>query len=251
MSYVLKSSGRPRNTVPTPMKILTGVVVLLLVLNIFFPKALPSFFTMIARPFWTVENGFLNGFTPREELEREYLELSSSMSKANALAQENAEIKASLGRTSASSPLLATVLKRPPFSAYDTFILDVGVKENVAIGDRVYTLGNIPIGTIAEVIGNTSKVRLYSSSGEKFTILIGPQNIEATAVGKGGGHFESSMPRDTKIKVGDSVHIPGLNEGFVATVEGIASEPSEPFLKVLFRQPVNMYELRWVIIDTL
>jgi cell shape-determining protein MreC len=247
MNYVLKSSVRGNGRVPRPIKIAAAVVLLLVFLQYLAPRALPAFFTTLVRPLWTAERGLLHGETPREELEKMMLEIQKSSVYNNALLEENNELKAILGRTDKSTMLLASILKRPPYSAYDTFILDVGSDRGVHVGDQVFS-GSVPIGTIAEVFGTTSKVRLYTSAGEKFDILIGPTHIQTVAVGKGGGFFETSLPRDTKMKVGDTVRIPTLGDSFVGTVQGIASDPSEPFTKILFRQPVSIYEMRWVLI---
>ena len=251
MSYVLKSSFRTKDRVPMPLKILMVMIVILVLFYLVFPRAFPTFFTTLIKPFWTAEQGIRYGDTSIEELRKILAASETNTAQNNALMQENADLKSLLGRSSLTRPLLATVLKRPPFSAYDTLILDVGKELKVEPGNRVYALGNIPIGEIAEVIDGTSKVRLYSSAGEKFQILIGPTHIEATATGRGGGYFEVSLPRDTKIKVGDNALISSLGNSFVGTVEGTASEPSEPFSKILFRQPVNIYEMRWVLVDTI
>lgn len=249
MSYVLKSSGRERSRVPTPIKIILGVVVLVAFLNFFAPQALPTFFTTLVRPFWDVEHGLLHGKTPREELQTLLVQSGQNQQQNFSVLSENAELKDLLGRAGAAHPLLATILKRPPYTPYDIFLLDVGTKDGVSVGDRVFALGNIPVGSVAEVMEDTSKVRLFTSSGEKFDILIGPTHIQTVATGKGGGFFEATLPRDTKIKTGDVALIPALSDAFVGTVQGIASDPAEPFSKILFRQPVNMYEMRWVIVD--
>jgi cell shape-determining protein MreC len=256
MNYAPKSrstnfqSSRAKSGVSLPLKIVLILAVVLVVFYTLFPRVLPAVFLSLAAPLWKADAEARLGNTSMEELRTSYADIAINTDKNNSLIAENDELKILLGRTTITKPLLATILKKPPFSAYDSFILDVGAPEGVAKGNRVYALGNIPIGQIAEVVGDTSRVSLYSSSGEKFDILIGPSQIEATAIGKGGGNFEVSLPRDTKIKKGDLVHIPALSDNFVGTVDGIVSAPSEPFAKILFHQPVNMYEGRFVIIDT-
>jgi cell shape-determining protein MreC len=249
-NYVHKSSVGKKSFLPFPLQIILGIVVFLLIFYFFFPRALPTFFTTLVRPFWNAERGFRNGETSIEELRREFDESEKTISENNVLVKENEELKSLLSRAPAPHPLLATVLVRPPVSAYDTLILDVGAREKVQKGNRVYAFGNIPIGEIEEVIGDTSRVKLFSSSGETFNVLMGSTSMQTSAMGKGGGYFEASMPRDAKIKVGDEVLIPSLSNAFVARVEGISSDPSEPFSKILFRQPINIYEMRWVLVAT-
>jgi cell shape-determining protein MreC len=243
-------SSRVRTGMSSPTKVVIGCVVLLAILYAFLPNVLPSLFLSVVNPLWKADLDARNGTLVREELERVFNELRDTSLKNDALFIENEALKAGLERVHVEKPVLGTIIKKPPYSAYDSYILDVGANEGIKEGQRVSTLSGIPIGEIAEVIGGISRVKLYSSFGEKFDVLIGPLNIEATAIGKGGGYFEVSLPRDTKIKKGDTVHIPTLTDSFVGTVDGLASEPSEPFAKLLFHQPVNIYEQRWVIIDT-
>lgn len=256
MNYAPKNSvtnfqsSRAKNGMSFPMKILLVVVIVLVIVYTFLPSVLPLFFLSLVSPIWKADAEAKRGATSLEQLRTTYVELLNTTSQNDVLLTENKELKELLGRTTVSEPLLATILKKPPFSAYDSFILDVGGGEGIKVGNRVYAVGNIPIGEIEEVIGDTSRVRLYSTAGEKFDVLVGPSHIEATALGKGGGHFEVSLPRDTKIKQGDEVLVPSLGDSFVGTVDGIASEVSEPFAKILFHHPVNIYEQRWVIIDT-
>lgn len=250
MNYVLKSSRNTKNPAVMPIKIAGTLLVLLGIIYAVFPQMLPYIATSLVRPFWNIEQKVRGENISIEELRKTYDELSSASAKNDAVISENEDLKSLLGRSAVPRPLLATILKKPPFSAYDTLILDVGVAEHVQKGNKVYALGNIPVGEIAEVIGETSKALLYTSAGEKFTIAIGTSSITTTATGKGGGYFEASLPRDTKIVAGDKVLIPALSNSFVGTVEALASEPSEPFSRILFRQPVNIYEQKWVLVDT-
>ncbi len=242
-------SRRSRNRFPLPLKIVSIIAIAFVTLHFIAPQALSSFFTMIVRPFWNIEQTIRHGDTPMDEFRVAVKTAEENFAKNDAVQKENDDLKFLLGRTKVSHLVVSTILKKPPFSAYDSFILDIGNDKGAQKGNKVFALGNIPVGEIAEVNGNTSKVRLYSSSGEKFDVLIGKNNISAVAIGKGGGYFEASLPRDTGIVKGDAVMIPALSDAFVGTVEDIIAEPSNPFSKILFHQPVNIYELRWVLVD--
>lgn len=242
-NYVLNSNRVNKSPFSRALKVVVVLALVISIIYTFFPRAFPVFFTSIFRPLWG-DSGFI------EELRKTLNELYVQIADDDILKQENDDLKKILGRVHTKSPLLATILKKPPFSAYDTFILDVGVQHKIKKGQKVYAFGDVIIGEIGDVIGNTSKVKLYSSAGEKFTVSVGSTNIETVAIGKGGGYFELSLPRGTKIIEGDSVVIPSLTSAFVGRVGAIVSDPSEPFLKVLFRQPLNIYELKWVIVDT-
>src|SRR5690606_9992978 len=67
------------------------------------------------------------------------------IARAELLALENQELKKLLGRMPEETPLiLATVLARPPQTAYDSLIIDVGSTSGVAVGDRIVAHGLIP-----------------------------------------------------------------------------------------------------------
>src|SRR3989344_7517314 len=172
-NYVHKSSVGRKGLVPFPLQIVLSSAIFLAILYFFYQKALPTVFITIVKPFWNAEQGLRYGETSMVELRRIFNEFSVNAVRDDMLLRENEELKTLLSRASVFRPLLATIIQRPPVSVYDTLILDVGQTEKVQKGNRVYSLGYIPIGEIEEVIGNTSKVKIYSSSGETFSILIG------------------------------------------------------------------------------
>jgi len=260
MSYVIKTNLKNKSRFPLTLRI---VVIAIIVLGLFYllaPRALPSFFTTLASPFWNFEkkvrygSAFVNVedlIKENEELKRKVIENSNSYLGLELLKKENENLKIFLGRksTDPKDMILSVILKKPPYSAYDIFVIDIGSDYGIAVGDRVYALGPIPIGEIAEVLGKTSKVKLYSSIGEKWDVLIGEKNIEAIALGRGGGVLEATLPRDTKIKKGETVSIPALSDSFFALVEDIVSDSTNPFSTILFKQPINIYEMRWVEVE--
>ncbi len=242
MSYEFKSSIKSKK-ISFPLKIVGAIVFVLVILYFTAPQFLSAFFVTIVRPFWNIENTI------------KYGNLSVSIELENAkviqLQKENEELKNLLGRYAPSSQnkILAQILKKPPFSAYDILIIDIGSDHNIKIGNKVYAVGNILIGEIAEIIGKTSKVKLYSSYGEKYDVLIGQKSIQAVASGQGGGAFEAVLPRDVKVQQGDIIIIPQLNDAVFATVVKVVSDPASSFSKIIFSQSVNIYEQRWVLVD--
>jgi cell shape-determining protein MreC len=165
------------------------------------------------------------------------------------LKKENAELKNLLERKEKNNVVLAYVLKKPPFTAYDSYIIDVGENNGVKIGNKVYASGNILIGNIAEVNNNSSKVNLYSSFGNKFDILIGQNNIEAIATGNGGGTFISIIPRDIKVLEGDIIVVPDIVNSVFGRVAKILIDPARAFSTIMFSQPINIYEQKWVLVS--
>lgn len=240
MSYEHKSNVQPKR-IGMPIKIISVVVLVLAILYFFMPTLLSSFFAVIASPFWKIERNI------REVT----VSISPELQSATILElqRENADLKNILDVRVSSSSIAAYIIKKPPFSAYDTFIIDAGTNNGIQNGAKVYVMGRVIIGEISDATAFTSKVRLYSSYGEKYEVFIGKENIQATATGRGGGAFEAILPRDVKIQEGDTVTIPHLSTTVFGIVKKIIADPARAFSTILFSQPVNIYEQKWVEID--
>lgn len=240
MSYEHRSNVNIKRT-PFPLKTVLGLILILGIIYFVSPSFLPSIFTKIAAPFWGLKE---------ESTIKTSVDLENAL--ITELQRENIELKAMLGRTGTSTPILAYIVKKPPFTAYDSFIIDAGTNNGVDTGDKVYAKGDVLLGEIVEVLGMSSKVKLYSTDGEKYNVFIadkdGAYNIQAPAVGKGGGAFEATLPRDVKIKEGDIVTIPNLKVSIFGIVNKVIADPARTFSTILFSQPVNIYEQKWVFI---
>ena len=219
------------------MKIAIAIFLVFFAFHFIFPSFLSSILLTVARPFWMI------GITDSISSSTQNILLSQ-------LQNENDALKQMLGRVPRKNMILAYILKKPPFTAYDSFILDVGEKDGLKIGDNVYAVGNILVGEIAEMTSFTSKVKLYSSYGEKYEVLISEKNVQAIATGRGGGTFETVIPRDVKVSEGDTVIIPNITNEVFGTVGKIIADPARAFSTVIFSQPLNIYEQKWVEVQT-
>lgn len=260
MNYHLKnnSRGRKEYTVPLYTVVIFGFI--LFSVNTLFPTFFPAFFSKITYPFYKTERALAERseliFLSKEELLREneelklkIIEMENKQWSFKALVAENNELKELFGRSTGRDTILASILVKPPVTLYDTLILDIGEDEGIRIGDIVLAHGGIFIGEIVEVNANTSKVKLYSSPGETYDIKIGESNIQTTATGRGNGNFEAIVPREITINEGDSILIPSINTTLFGTVSAIIGDPSRAFKTVLFKMPVNIQEISWVLID--
>lgn len=195
-------------------------------------------------------------FKSRNELLAENQKLLNDLSEARAailneqsIVLENENLKEMLGRKKEGEELLlASVLSRPNRSPYDTVLIDLGLTRSIAAGSLVYAYGHIPIGKIVEVNRVTSLVRLFSSPGEETSVLIGDKHISATAYGVGSGNFRVLLPKDTPVAEGDIITIPGLDNDVIGQVEVIQKSESETLARILFKSPVNIFELSSVFI---
>jgi rod shape-determining protein MreC len=169
------------------------------------------------------------------------------MANYDSVLADDAGIKEILGRKDPKAPMiLSAILSKPNQSSYDTLIIDAGTEQNVKTGNRVFALGNIPVGRVAEVYPNSAKVVLFSNPGEKTEVVISGKNIFMELIGRGGGNFEMIMPRDLTLQKGDQVVMPGISPSLVAIAETIISDPRDPFNKALLSSPVNIQNLKFV-----
>lgn len=240
--------------------ILAGFIVLIFIIIFSFQGPRNILFG-IGGPFWGVKNSIESFFADNINLLRSKSSLIAENNLLkdeirnnqenqlldSALKNENDDLKNILGRKNNNQKeILAAILAKPPFSPYDTLVIDVGSADGVSAGDNVLADGNAYIGYISELYGHSSKVVLYSSSGEKIDVLIGSDKIEKEADGMGGENFSVSAPADSNIKVGDPIIASSISPNIFSTVEKIESTPADSFETVLFKNPVNISELEYV-----
>ncbi len=163
---------------------------------------------------------------------------------------ENVSLKETLGRKDPKvKMILAAILAKPNQSLYDTLVIDAGTAQGIKTGDIVFALGNIPIGRIAEIYPNSSKVILFSNAGEKTQVVVSGKNLFMELIGRGGGNFEMILPRDFVLQKGDQVVLPGINPYVLAVAQTIISDPRDPFIKALLSSPTNVQELKFVEVE--
>jgi len=185
-----------------------------------------------------------------EDLKLQINELSNKILNYNSVVDENIQLKEILGRKD-DTPImtLSSILSKPNQSLYDTLIIDTGENKGVLVGQRVFVKGNIPIGRIDAVYSKSSKVILYSNPGEKNEVIISGKNIFMQAIGRGGGNFEMTLPRDFVLDLGTEIILPGIIPYILGTVETIISDPRDSYQKALLVSPVNIQEIKFVEIE--
>ncbi len=219
-----------------------------------------GYFHRVAQPVWKLGiktqewiSPSLSYFSSRRELYIENKELKGQLEAMSArladrsfLYHENIILKKSLGiYEKEPERIFAVVLAKPDVTPYDTLIVGVGKNNKVSKGDYIL-VENVVLGEIAEVYKDSSKVRLYSSSGEKTAVFIGDEAIGAEAQGLGGGNFEIELPRNVDVFVGDFIYTPDLYPRVLGTIEYINSDPNDVFERILFRSPISLFSLRFV-----
>lgn len=189
-------------------------------------------------------------YLENQTLQLKLKEGGAKMSNYDSVVADNANLQETLGRKNEKILIiLSAILSKPNQSLYDTLIIDAGVAQGVKTGNTVFALGNVPIGRIAEVYPNSSKVILFSNAGEKNQAVVSDKNVFMELVGRGGGNFEMILPRDFILQKGDQAVMPGLHPYVLAIVETIISDPRDLFIKALLTSPVNVQELKFVEVE--
>ena len=266
--------------------------------NIFNP--ISSFFHKIAFPIWKIENSIKNKFTSLQflvqskqslleenELLKERLEgYRVDLLYKDVLSDENQKLKEIFQRSTdivsaknGEEFILGVILSKPNSSPYDTLIIDLGKNLSartdkdqgggIKKGDLVFAEGNVLIGQIEEVFKKSSKIKLFSTPGEKLDIVMpartplsvagestrpddhrsdggSESDIYTTLTGRGGGNFEMTLPRDVEIEEGMKALFPSINPYLVAIVGKINYDPRDPFQEILLLSPVNVQHLKFV-----
>lgn len=139
---------------------------------------------------------------------------------------------------------LALVLSRPPVSPYDTLVIKIDESSNIKEGDFVYAPGGILLGETREVSGTRAKVLLYSSPGEMrsgFLSGVGAVELE----GRGGGNFETQLPKETRITPSASITYEG-GSTILARVGTTTQTEGDSFQRVFAQLPINIQSLEWL-----
>jgi cell shape-determining protein MreC len=251
------SRRRSGMMVSKPIIFAVAVTVALVFIQLLFPSVFTSTFSFLFSPLWSSKNAIVSNMTPQDQLIKENQTLQAKLSlytdassSVQAIIDENDQLKSLLNRPFGAKDLvLASVLHRPPGAGYDYLVTDVGSSLDVAVGNPVYSSGSIAIGQVVEADPHSSKVELYSSSGENYDVLIGTNHIPAVASGQGGGSFSASIARESGVSVGDEVIIPVISSSPFGFVDVVISNPAQPFERILFSSSVNPYQLDWLLVS--
>lgn len=248
-----------KKNIPPRTLFFIAVIVLFLVISVIFPQMTPSLVIGINRPLFKAREFisksasslylFVSG---KEALIGEIHSLRSKVDefefKVAALRNiqaENDELRR-VTLWSETRGITAALVTRPPFSPYDTFIIDAGEQNGVSLGDLALAGDHIIVGEVAEVFPGYSKVKAFSSPGGKITIVLEGSNIETVATGLGGGGFSVRVPQGIPIEVGRGVVLPSISLMVFGTIEAVEKNEADPFQTVYFKTPVNFFELRFV-----
>lgn len=263
MNYPLRNNSKPRNK-NRRLKIGVAIILFMALFLISFTVAFKGALNKIALPFWKFDNYITQKFSDffpiisskkslileNRRLAEELNKIGSDLSIQKIIQKENEDLKALLGREERKDNLiLVAVLVKPSISPFDVIIIDAGKDKGIKAGDRVLYEGSAVIGEVEESYDKSSKVKMYSSPGEKFLALVGEKAVQAEAEGLGGGNFSAKLPRDIEVKEGDAAVVPSISTSVFGFVQKIELNPTDSFQKIIFKIPANLSELKWVLVE--
>ncbi|TSC68003.1 MAG: Uncharacterized protein G01um101472_207 [Parcubacteria group bacterium Gr01-1014_72] len=266
MKYLRTSNLKRRKSA---LLLTLPVVALLAALALDFtvPDLLSQAGITIARPFWYARDAF-TGFLGdagamflgnrglRAENEALRSRVAAMQTEARALpflAEEANEVALFFSRTDLANGrrALAHVLAPPPRSPYDTLLIDAGEEQGIHVGDLVGASPHSVLGRIERLGKRTALVKLFSTPGETLPVVIENTAVAFDAIGRGGGNFEMKIPREADVVAGAGIFLPGgPTKGMVGIVEFIEADETSSFQRVLFKSPINIFELRFVEVVT-
>jgi len=262
MSYLLDKKLKKR-------KILYITISIVFLISLFYFRVglssrLSNLSHYFFRPLLVFGNNISNGFSnagsffsfkkniisENESLKKELDQINARIINYDSVLDENLKLKEILGRKREDRKMaVATILTKPNRSPYDTLIIDLGKNQEVQESQRVFALGNIPIGKISETYANSSKVILYSNPEEKTEVIVSGKDTFIEAIGRGGGNFEIILPKDFNLENGTDILLPGINSYILGTVVKTISDPRDAFGKVLIASPINIQNLKFVEVE--
>ncbi len=161
------------------------------------------------------------------------------------LADENAALRKTAFAAPLQSGVTGRVIARPPHTAYDTLLIDVGSDTGVHQNDLAVFQG-ILLGRAVSVGKNSSTVALFSSPGTLNDVIIGTPSAVAVAHGLGGGAFELSVPQGVKVMPGDIVRFPATESLALGVVVSVSAEAQDVSQTVRFTSPVSFADLDFI-----
>lgn len=179
-----------------------------------------------------------------QELEQQIASQKGIESTLGFVTEENEELRGLLGGTT-TPRIVAGVIARPPYTPYDTVVIDRGSEEGIVLNAPVYLVGGNALGYVQSVFPHSAFITLFSSPGVEATVYVFGPDIFTTAHGEGGGVIRLSVPQGIVIEKGVPVVLPSLDSGvlgLVSEIQSISTEP-EQHAYVTFNTPLQSIRL--------
>lgn len=184
-----------------------------------------------------------------QKIKLENQNLKSEILRLEEIETENDRLRQRENATTLDgNPVLAHIIAKPDHLLYDEIIIDTGrvEKPTLSVGQLIFADHNTVLGQIDSIADKYSKVKLYSTGGVKIPVVVGENAVPSIAEGLGGGNFSSTLPRGVNIQVGDQIRTSIVGDYVLGYVANVFKDSNDPFQKIIFRSPYNVFELEWV-----
>lgn len=184
-----------------------------------------------------------------KSLKADNTRLRAESLRLNSLQSENNQLRGLKDSgTEVANQVLGQIIIKPNHLPYDEIVIDIGKDRmpELKTGQLIFADKEVILGQIALVASSYSKVKLYSTSGVKIPVVVGESAFPSIAEGLGAGNFSLTLPRGANIKVGDKVKTSIVGSYILGYVAVISKDSNNPFQKIFFRSPYNIFELGWV-----
>lgn len=256
-----KRANSPRNFFTDRRRSVILIVVSILVALVLLPLVAKLAIYVVMRPLtavavWVRESpGVLPTYLRQRsalQAEKEAMQAEIDAQKGlgltvETLAEENIALRAAMGE-SVEPRLLARVVGRPPFLAYDRLQIDKGSEDSVGVGAPVFVGRGVVIGSVVEVGPNYSFVELVTAPGFQSTVYLPSSALVATMEGQGGGVGRVRYPQGIIVEPGDLVVGLAYESGVFGQVNAVVGESTQPEQYAFVPLPVPIQSLRYVTV---
>lgn len=248
------ASAKKRNKKGRVLLVVLIIVVCINVFDIVWPQSalrvvlfpMTALRTIVLQPFTALQTLFSNNdalIRERDALQQRVTTLELAELQASIDAAVETALRTE--RSYAISGVQLPVLMRPPFSPYDTLVLDARALSDIAIGDAVYTYG-VLIGRVSEIGNQIATVSLYTSPKTTTVARIG--TLDVSVVGQGGGRYVATVPKDVAVSVGDAVSVPEMYYALLGVVSSVDVQESGAFQDIHIALPVSVHTITAVTV---
>ena len=163
-----------------------------------------------------------------------------------ALAQKLSDISPLLDGSTSKEGIIAGVITRPPESAYDTLLVNVGEASGSSVGMEAFGARGVPIGLVTATSAKSSRVTLFSAPNISINAWVGKNKLPILLRGAGGGAFNAVVPRTAMVTAGDLVYIPGPGALPIGSVARVDSDSSSPSSNLRIQGGTNIFSITWI-----
>lgn len=258
MNFLYVSKKKQQNSVEAK---LTGIIIVMIIALIIIIWRLPlfSFFASL----WKGETFFLESasvamgwFGDNVELNSriDELQTENDMYKTRIIELEAKELayydlidEIDISTSTDIDGMIAKIIRRPPFTVFDTYIIDKGESDGIKIGDKAYAYGMI-VGEVKNVAETNAVINLYSSPREKKLLTFGTSSIQYEAQGNSNGVLRTDIPKDANVQNGMVVTAGDRNATLYGTVSAIEDNSDGATKAVFISLPFDINDTGWFVI---